>query len=100
VLPVVRSVLAALGASHHELTKSVLTFLVSLIVSGAVAPTLELVKDWSKAADPSLLRHFVELVSPAYVLHRAGMQEGLGAGAVGVAARLRTRPCCGTLWSW
>lgn len=62
VLPVVRTVLGTLGASHHELIKSVLTFLVSLIVSGAAGPTLDLMRDWSKVADPSLLRHFVELV--------------------------------------
>lgn len=33
VLPVVRTVLGTLGASHHELIKSVLTFLASLTVS-------------------------------------------------------------------
>jgi hypothetical protein len=62
VLPVLRTVLGTLGASHHELIRSVLTLLVSLIVSGAAGPTLDLMSDWSKVADPSLLRHFVELV--------------------------------------
>lgn len=62
VLDVLHSVLVALGASHPELTKSVLSFLVSLIVSGAAAPTLHLAQEWSKQADPSLLRHFIELV--------------------------------------
>ena len=60
-----RSVLTALGSSTHtnmELIKSVLSFLVSLMVSGAAGPTLELVQEWSLTAEPSLGRHFVELV--------------------------------------
>jgi len=63
VLTVLHSVLGALGASHHELVKSVLSFLVSLIVSGAAAITLDLARQWSVKADPSLTRHFVQLVS-------------------------------------
>lgn len=61
VLSVLRTVVAALGASHMELSRSVNTLLVSLIVSGASGSTLELVQDWSKTADPSLLRHFIGL---------------------------------------
>lgn len=63
VLSVLSTVVAALGASHMELSKSVNSLLVSLIVSGAAGPTLDLVQDWSKTADPSLLRHFIGLVS-------------------------------------
>lgn len=63
VLPVLHSVLVALGANNHELVKSVLSFLVSLIVSGAAAITLDLARQWSVKADPSLTRHFVQLVS-------------------------------------
>lgn len=66
VLSVLRTVLGHLGAAtHHELIRSVLSFLVSLIVSGAAGPTLDLVRDMSKKGmDPSLMRHFVELVRP------------------------------------
>lgn len=68
VLSVLRTVLGHLGAAtHHELIRSVLSFLVSLIVSGAAGPTLDLVRDMSKKGmDPSLMRHFVELVSETH----------------------------------
>lgn len=67
VLSVLSTVVAALGASHMELSKSVNSLLVSLIVSGAAGPTLDLVQDWSKTADPSLLRHFIGLVSRGFL---------------------------------
>lgn len=59
-----RTALGLLG-TNHELIKAVLAFLVSLIVSGAAWPTLELVQDFAKGADPSLIRHFILLVSCA-----------------------------------
>lgn len=62
VLGVLRSVLTALGHNRQELSKSVLAFLVSLLVSGAADAALAVAVSWSDSADPSLIRHFIQLV--------------------------------------
>ncbi|KAF8064640.1 FPS1 [Scenedesmus sp. PABB004] len=70
VLGVLRSVLSALGSTRPELAKAVLVFLVAIMVSGAAEPVLRMAAEWSASADPSLIRHLVQLmlesVAPPY----------------------------------
>lgn len=63
VLAVLKTVLTSLGSNKQELSKSALNFLVSLIVSGAADLALGTAKAWAATADPSLVRHFIQLVS-------------------------------------
>jgi hypothetical protein len=62
VLAVLQRMLQGLGSSQQELSKAALSFLVSLLVSGAAGPALAAAQDWSRGADPSLVRHFILLV--------------------------------------
>ncbi|KAF6256019.1 hypothetical protein COO60DRAFT_151763 [Scenedesmus sp. NREL 46B-D3] len=63
VLGVLRAVLGVLGHNRPELSKKVLNFLVSLLVSGAADMAMDMAQAWAAAADPSLIRHFIQLVS-------------------------------------
>jgi hypothetical protein len=63
VLGVLRSVLGVLGHNRPELSKKVLNFLVSLLVSGAADMAMDMAQAWAATADPSLIRHFIQLVS-------------------------------------
>jgi hypothetical protein len=62
VLGVLRSVLSVLGHNRPELSKKVLNFLVSLLVSGAADMAMDMAQAWAATADPSLIRHFIQLV--------------------------------------
>uniref|UniRef100_A0A383VL51 Uncharacterized protein n=1 Tax=Tetradesmus obliquus TaxID=3088 RepID=A0A383VL51_TETOB len=62
VLGVLRAVLGALGHNRPELSRKVLGFLVSLLVSGAADAAMDMAQDWAATADPSLIRHFIQLV--------------------------------------
>jgi hypothetical protein len=88
-------VLGYLGAAtHHELIKSVLSFLVSLIVSGAAGPTLDLVRDMSKKGmDPSLMRHFVELVRSTETQHSPSCAHSTADIVLKKQWRIQTSSC-------
>lgn len=62
VLGVLKHMLAALGSNKQELSKSVLSLLVSLVVSGAADLALPMAEEWSRSAEPSLIRAFIQMV--------------------------------------
>jgi hypothetical protein len=63
VLSVLRAVLSVLGHNRPELSKKVLEFLVSLLVSGAADMAMDMAQAWAASADPSLIRYFIQMVS-------------------------------------
>eukprot|EP00879_Flechtneria_rotunda_P023720 GHRR01025111.1.p1 GENE.GHRR01025111.1~~GHRR01025111.1.p1 ORF type:complete len:173 (+),score=64.21 GHRR01025111.1:773-1291(+) len=97
VLMVLQAVLKAIGSTKMDLSRRVLAFLVSMLLSGAVDLVMNMAMAWSTSADPSLVRHFIQLVlesvEPPYSAFFA--RSMLAIMHTGLLARMR--PTHGTL---